>query len=193
MPRWYGVLAIVVVLGILPSIALGEIGRAHDEITGDPVEVLHWTDGIWSLDGSPVPGCVTFVGGVDTGPGDTAKADSVDCDPAPNDWEWSVIVPGPFTLNYEFHGIPPGYVVCGQVFSVDGTQHVLAAVSVDTDWLVVTDLDNGIVLYEGRFSEFDPDQFGGARLSATRCGWVDILQPVPTQETQWGSIKAHYR
>jgi len=171
------VIALVVALlgSFLPLVSFGAVGRALDNINGDPGTTLDWSEGEWSVDDVPLPGCVTFGGGVGTGPGDFVKADSVTCTEVPNGWSWNVTVPGPFTLYYDFNGIPPGYIVCGQVFSVPNSRNVQAEVWLENDWMRCTDLDTDTVLWEGEFSTFDPEYMGWPLIAATRCGRVRVI------------------
>jgi hypothetical protein len=162
-------------LAFLADPASAVIARAKDVITGDPAATLNWSEGTWSQSHNPIPGCVTFPGGLNTGPGNPNAADSVDCSALPDGWSWSVVVPGPFTLYYSFYGIPPGYVVCGQVFGIADLERVEAKVYLNRDWMICKDLDTDTIIWEGSFSKFQPGLIGGAFLAATRCGRVRTI------------------
>lgn len=60
---------------------------------GDSGGDIHWSEGIWTRDGIPMPECTTFSGGVDTSsPPDQHISDHQLCPAWPNDWHWDVII-----------------------------------------------------------------------------------------------------
>jgi hypothetical protein len=173
--RWIGAfVSVLFLIVLLPGLASAQSYRAIDMISGDPTTTLEWSEGTWNHGSDPIPGCTTFPGGTDTSPGHLTLADSVACSAAPNAWHWSVTMPGPYTLQYDFAGIPPGITVCGQIFGVGSHMTEVtdmgAAVNLVSDWMVVTDLGSGRVLWAGSYSSFDPENAGFVPIAATRCG-----------------------
>lgn len=166
---------LTLVLTLFSSPAAALPARCLDVITGDPIAPMDWSEGVWTLSNNPVPGCVTFPGGVSTGPGSTVEADSVVCDPVPNGWHWNVTVPGPFTLYYDFNGIPPGFTVCGTIFWAEGMSGIRAEVDIPTDWMVCFNVDTGEQIWAGYFSRFYPDGLGFLVFEARRCGNIQLL------------------
>lgn len=55
----------------------------------------NWTEGIWTVNGTPMPSCTTFPGGVTTtSPPDVHISDHQVCPDWPNDWHWEVTIGG---------------------------------------------------------------------------------------------------
>lgn len=187
------VCALSVVAIAFPLQARAQSASAVDSIAGDPNVTLDWSQGDWLHGSDPISGCVTFVGGTSTGPGDFSKVDSVECSPVPDGWDWNVTVTGQNTIYYSFRGIPPGYRVCGQVYGSARHARVIFNVDLVKNWLTCVDLVSGEQIWSGPYAGFDPGSHGFRRLAATRCGEVRLIQPVPTQTGSWGQIKSIYR
>lgn len=149
--------------------------RVRDEVFGD-FRVLLWSEGSWTLHGGDV-GCVTFVGGTSTGPGNTYHADSLICDPMPTDWHWSVTLPNGAILEWGIDDIPLGVEVCAQIFYSLDHPALIARANVESDRLLVVDGLLNSVLYNGPLSTFDPEAEGFIPTEGRRCG---IVMPLPT-------------
>jgi hypothetical protein len=172
-----GLLAAALLLSlVLAGPAAAQSFRCLDRITGDATASLEWSEGLWTQGPDTLFGCTTFAGGVTTPPGGPSIADSVVCSPGPDGWHWTVTIPGPFTLHYDFSGLPPGITICGQIFglqSITDITEVSAAADLNADWLVITATGSGAELWSGRFSTFQPEQAGFIPLAAMRCGRYD--------------------
>ena len=141
-----------------------------DHIQGDSSTSIQWSEGLWTLNNIPVGGCVTFAGGVSTGPSGPVVADSLICSPAPNGWRWTVTIPGPYTISYVFGSFPPGYRICGDIFSRRGERQLTVKVDVGLDFMEIRGGGSPPLLYSGSYSEFDPELEGFRTIDAHRCG-----------------------
>lgn len=167
-------LAICLVLSAVVSTGAFAQALERDRVFGDTFEVL-WSPGNWTQNGNPLPACETFTGGTSTGPGQTSDADSVICPVTANGWNWTVTVPGPYTINWGMGNFPPGIEVCAQIFYVVNRSGVLNVdVDLGHDWMTVSDED-GQIYYEGSYSGFFPGREGFVVTEARRCGLIRIL------------------
>jgi hypothetical protein len=169
------VAACAVVLAFGSTARADDPARVRDEVFGD-VQVLLWSEGHWALNGGDI-GCVTFVGGTSTGPGNTYNIDSIVCDPTPTDWHWSVILPNGATLEWGVDDIPPEVQVCAQIFYSLDHPALIARASVEIDRLLVVDGLLNSVLYNGPLSTFDPEAEGFIPTQGQRCG---VIIPLAT-------------
>jgi hypothetical protein len=157
------------------STASADPARVRDEVFGD-IEILQWSEGLWTLNGGDI-GCVTFIGGTSTGPGNTYDVDSLLCDPTPTDWHWSVTLPSGATLEWGVDNIPLEVEVCAQIFYSMEYPALIAQADVVEDRLVIVDGLLNSILYDGPLSTFDPEEEGFVPTEGRRCG---IIRPLPT-------------
>jgi hypothetical protein len=164
------------ILGFASTAQADDPARVRDAVYGD-IRVLEWSQGNWLRNGSGLPGCVTFVGGVSTGPGNTYSVDSLVCDPMPTDWRWSVTLPSGATLQWGVDNMPLGVEVCAQIFYSREHPYILGKADIEDDHLTVADGLLNTVLYDGPLSTFDPEEEGFIPTQGRRCG---IILPLPT-------------
>lgn len=166
----------VAILFVLPNAAGADPAKVRDEVFGSGIDTITWNEAAWTLGGNPVGGCATFLGGTLTGPGNETDADSLFCDPTPDGWHWSVVLPGNRVIVWGVDGLPLDVLVCGEIFY--SLQHAMLDVDIDfhADWISVSDGLLHEVIYEGPYSGFDPEGEGFLPTHVRRCG---IITAVP--------------
>jgi hypothetical protein len=185
-----GLFSLITIAG-LPHQAAAQPADLRDRIIGSDVDQVDWTQGSWVDLGAPADTCVTFAGGVTTGPANPSYEETITCSFTPNKWFWSVTIPTGDTIDWSIENLPVGIEVCAQIFYDETQARLSVQLDYAGDWLTVISPTSGF-LYDGPYSTFDPGAEGFTVTELQRCGLIQE-SPVPTLGVTWGKLKQLYQ